>query len=163
MDEVSPGLVAQDPPSKTPLQRTLLGAGIFVVAVAVMVALEGGRPASMWFYPFVAILGIASAYRSYTNKNWGKLVAVPGESKRRSFEWALAEGVLVAIVMYCAYALLSTDEAIRRSSWWLSLLFVYFSYCRRRGEKPSNKILLLVIVAGFVWVVTFRELWRALR
>lgn len=164
MDEMSPVVTSAPLPGKmTPLERAAVTAAVFLVGTAAVVALEGGRPASLWFYPYVALLDIAAIYRAYTNKSWGRLIAVPGESKLRSFEWALLEAAVVAVLAYLLYALLSTDQAFRRSGWMLPVFIVYIAYCRRRGEKPSTKTLVLLMLAGLAWFAVVLELIRALR
>jgi hypothetical protein len=163
MEGVNPDLTVAPEKGMTPPQRALTGAALLVCATVVLVALEGGHPASVWFYPYFAIIGIVAIYRNYTIKNYGELKAVPGESKRRSFEWALVEAAVTGVLGLCALVLLTTDASLLRSQSFLPVVVGYSVYCRRRGEKPSTKTMLLLALAWLAWYVVFLELWRAFR
>src|SRR4051812_46934411 len=112
MEEAAP--LTRVPPSAksmSPKQRALLTFALNVAYFAFIVWVNGGRPASVWYYPFGVALTVALTIRSYLreDKLWNNS-AVPEESKGRSLLIAFTRAAIASIIAYILFALALSDK-----------------------------------------------------
>ena len=161
MDEISSELAAPHSPAPMkPLWRAALAFLGMVGVGALLVWMNGGKPISVWFYPYVLVLACIGAFRMYRDKTRGQVGPVAGESKRRSAELAVLEGAVLGISAYVLYALSTADRGFRSTSLAIAVFLPYAVYCRRRGQKPSHKVSALLMLALLAWFVVYLEVSR---